>query len=436
MALKFSVHMGYTQSVDFKNQQVSLVLSAVSWDHNYCRIFTKQTECPSRLGILEFQGSLRLETPSKYVQKHNQTFWISNRGPFCIKAVPSTSTIRSMEARSKKHSNRCNVAVLEQNVSICFPPFQSYKSNSEKGLSRKGRTNDNNNTNMANTTLVSSSVRDFNVMSTAVGTIARSTVRSSRKQTPFSSKQEINANDLEGCRKSLEMERPGSIISYKLAWNKQTSWCVRAKLDPFCALLSKIVNYLSTLFNEGIQYQTVNAHRSAISAYHNFINGKPIEKHPKVCALLTGIFNERPPQPRYSFIWNVDVVLTYIKNNMSVNYKLFEKNLTYKLTVLFALSSALRASSIQHLSIKFMAKAKSYYRFSFKNGWRKGKAPLPVAFQEYAQDETLSVDYGGIYSQTERWRSGEEHSQFLLSFLHPYKPVISSTTSGWLKLSS
>ena len=121
---------------------------------------------------------------------------------------------------------------------------------------------------------------------------------------------------------------------------------------------------------------------------------------------------------------------------MSVNYKLFEKNLTYKLTVLFALSSALRASSIQHLSIKFMAKAKSYYRFSFKNGWRKGKAPLPVAFQEYAQDETLSVDYGGIYSQTERWRSGEEHSQFLLSFLHPYKPVISSRTSGWLKLSS
>ena len=297
-----------------------------------------------------------------------------------------------MEARSKKHSNRCNVTVLKQNFSICFPSFQSYKSNSEKGPSRKGRTNYNSYTNMANTTLVSSSVRDFNVISTAVDTIARSTNRSSRKQTPFSSKQEINANDLEGYRKSLEMERPGSIISYKLAWNKLTSWCVRAKFDPFWALLCKIVNYLSTLFNEGRQYQTVNAHRSAISAYHNFINGKPIEKHPKVCALLTGIFNERPPQPRYSFIWNVDVVLTYIKNSMSVNYKLFEKNLTYKLTVLFALCSALRASSIQHLSIKFMAKAKSCYKFSFKKGWKKGKAPLPVTFQEYTQDETLSVD--------------------------------------------
>ena len=54
-------------------------------------------------------------------------------------------------------------------------------------------------------------------------------------------------------------------------------------------------NYLSALFDEGLQYRIVNAHRSAISAYHDFINGKPIGKHPNICALLTGIFNERPP---------------------------------------------------------------------------------------------------------------------------------------------
>ena len=86
------------------------------------------------------------------------------------------------------------------------------------------------------------------------------------------------------------------------------------------------MNYLSTLFDEGLQYRTVNAHWSAISAYHNFINGKPIGKHPKVCAILTGIFNKRPPQPRYTFISDVDVVLTYIKNNMFVNSQLSEKN--------------------------------------------------------------------------------------------------------------
>lgn len=110
---------------------------------------------------------------------------------------------------------------MEQNICICTPPFQSDNSNSDKGLSRKGRPNDNSYTSIANITLVSSSVRDVDAMSTAVDTTTRSTVRSSRKQTPF----------LEGYKKSLDMEgvsnkaanltsqsrRSGSIASYKLA---------------------------------------------------------------------------------------------------------------------------------------------------------------------------------------------------------------------------
>ena len=52
------------------------------------------------------------------------------------------------------------------------------------------------------------------------------------------------------------------------------------------------MNYLPTLLNEDLQYRTVNAHQSAISTYHNFINGEPIGKHPKICALLAGIFME------------------------------------------------------------------------------------------------------------------------------------------------
>ena len=104
-----------------------MALSAVSWDLNYCRIFTKQTECPSRLGDSECQESLRLETAWKHVSDHNQTFLISSSGPFCIQAMPSTSTICSMEsrygARSKQHIHRCNTAVLKQNFSIRYPPF-------------------------------------------------------------------------------------------------------------------------------------------------------------------------------------------------------------------------------------------------------------------------------------------------------------------------
>ena len=99
-----------------------------------------------------------------------------------------------------------------------------------------------------------------------------------------------------------QLLRLGSIASYKSAWSKWTSWCVRETMDPFCVPLSTILKYLSTLLDEDLQYQTVNSHRAAISAYHNFINGEPISKHPKICALPTRTFNERPSQPRYASI--------------------------------------------------------------------------------------------------------------------------------------
>ena len=91
--------------------------------------------------------------------------------------------------------------------------------------------------------------------------------------------------------------RPGSIADYKSAWNNWISWC-----DPVCAPLSGILNYLPTLFENGLQYRTINSHRSAISGYHNYIDGKPVGKHPRVCALLAGVFNQRPPQSRYTFV--------------------------------------------------------------------------------------------------------------------------------------
>ena len=191
-----------------------------------------------------------------------------------------------------------------------------------------------------------------------------------------------------------QSRRQSSVESYKSTWNKWTSWCNRQKTDPFCSPLSKIVNFLSTLFDEVLQYQTVNAHWAAIKAYHNFINDEKIGKHPKICVLLTGIFTERPPQPWYTFIWNADVVFTSIKSNMSVNSQLLEKTLICKLTVLLALSSALRASPIQHLNINFMSKTRSCYKFYFnklQKSWRKGKALPAVTYQEYTQDESLCV---------------------------------------------
>ena len=180
--------------------------------------------------------------------------------------------------------------------------------------------------------------------------------------------------------------RPGSIAGYELAWNKWVSWCCQQQIDPVCAPLSGILNYLSTLFEKGLQYRTINSHRSAISAYHDYVDGKPFGKHLRVYALLIGVFNQRPPQPRYTFVWEVEIVLVYLKTNMSDNSQLPDKDLTHKLTVLIAFSSSSWASSLQHLNIKFMARNDMSYTFYFHKlhkCWGSGKAPPTISYQAH-----------------------------------------------------
>ena len=66
-----------------------------------------------------------------------------------------------------------------------------------------------------------------------------------------------------------------------------------------------MLEFLSNLFSEGVNYRTINEYRSAISAYHEEAEGISIGQHPKVCQLFSGVFNKRPGQPKYTVIWNI-----------------------------------------------------------------------------------------------------------------------------------
>ena len=70
-----------------------------------------------------------------------------------------------------------------------------------------------------------------------------------------------------------------------------------------------------------------------------------------VCQLLKGIFNSRPPQPRYSFTWDVSVVVKYIRG-LGLNTSLSLKLLTQKLAMLWALTSAKRSSELAAQSFR------------------------------------------------------------------------------------
>ena len=51
--------------------------------------------------------------------------------------------------------------------------------------------------------------------------------------------------------------------------------------------------------------------------------------HPRVSELIQDVFNNWPPQPEYTFIWEVQRVLDFIKENWRNNKEIIDKELSW-----------------------------------------------------------------------------------------------------------
>ena len=103
-------------------------------------------------------------------------------------------------------------------------------------------------------------------------------------------------------------------------------------------------------FKAGREYRSLNCYCWAISSTHLPIQGFAVGKHPLVCRLLKGAYNLRPPQPKYSALWDVEKVLSFLRQ-LGANTQLSMKELTMKLAMLVALVLAHRSSDLVRLSV-------------------------------------------------------------------------------------
>ena len=124
-------------------------------------------KCQSRLRVQECNRFIRLETSSESFSENNQTLRNPSSKSICLQEVSPTSPIYGMKARSKQFYNRCNAAGLEQNLWFCIPTLQPNRSSDKQGSSGKYRSNDTSDTNMADTTLVYSPIKNVHTTSIA-----------------------------------------------------------------------------------------------------------------------------------------------------------------------------------------------------------------------------------------------------------------------------
>ena len=114
-----------------------------------------------------------------------------------------------------------------------------------------------------------------------------------------------------------------------------------------------------------------------MSVYHEKVEVVSIGQHPKVCQLLSAIFNKWPSQPKYIANWDISKVMDYI-DTLGNDENLSIKIITLKLTTLLAIISSSRASELTYLGIRCIAFKENLVIFHFSKlskTWKKGKSP-------------------------------------------------------------
>ena len=201
-----------------------------------------------------------------------------------------------------------------------------------------------------------------------------------------------------------------------------------------------VIIFLAELFREGYLYRSLNSYRSAISAIHSKVDGQPVGQHPLVTRMLQGVYNERPPLPRYSTFWEVGVVLRYLRG-LGEHGTLSLRLLTLKSVMLLALTRPARSVDLSKLDIRARSYTSAGVTFKAQHLSKQSRSAKPLAdffYPRYPEDENICpVTTLQVYeAKTLEFRAlstDHEKALIFLSWIGKHDPVTSSTIARWLK---
>lgn len=278
---------------------------------------------------------------------------------FCFQDISPAPEERGMEARPIEYSYRFPIASMESRKLLRFSPIFPHPPGVKQNTTQSYTYSDFDNTMLANSVIVSQSFEHIGTHATSHKKCPKAISRPIRETSPIRTEQYSYASGLVDFReklshrgisqqstrfitKSRRTDSKSQEGNYKSAGKKWTSWHDRQETDPFQCSLNHVLEYLRQLFNnKNLEYCIIGVHRSALSAYHTYVDDKPVGQHPLVCSLISEIFNLLPPQPKYMFVWDVQVVLNYIKSKWGSTGKLPYQEVTLKLCMFLALTTSL-----------------------------------------------------------------------------------------------
>ena len=234
------------------------------------------------------------------------------------------------------------------------------------------------------------------------------------------------------------------LASWRVSTKKQYSTYLK-QFEVFCKARGKSVmnadfrlglDFLYELHSKGLSYSAVNTARSALSSV--LITDQPhvdFGMHKIVCRFMKGVYNSRPSLPRYSAIWDPDVVLRYL-SILSPRHRLSLKSLTLKVVMLLALLSAQRVQTLHCITLDVISFTSDSVQLAVDVLLKTSRPNWhlePMLFKRYDDRKSLCIfRYLKTYiERTKEIRKDERH--LLISYMKPHNRVTKSTISRWIR---
>ena len=375
--------------------------------------------------------------------------------PICIQGEQTDSSLLFLDSTPRCIGNRCSVNLLGRNVCLCIPSNMSH-TQSTATYGAVSLSDYSHCTKMASQALVPRPSKIPDSMSKKTTSVARP-VTTAQNNDQSSKSRSIQSACLATIDRSFQEKgfsnqsrklisaswRSGTQRDYTGKFNKFCSWCSTRQIDPYSASLVQVADFLTDLFNNGLQYRTIAGYRSMLSAVLQPINNTPVGQHPYIIRLLKGVFNSRPPKVKILLEWDLQLVLNMLqKQPFEPLSKASLKHITFKLIFLMAISTFRRCSDLQSLkigkgSVCVQKKGITFIRHGLAKQDREShfgsKIFVPAFEENYRLDPKRALYWYLKKTQLLRVSSdGTVERKIFLALNKPHQAVSTQTISNWI----
>ena len=290
---------------------------------------------------------------------------------------------------------------------------------------------------MAHTTLVpqplekSDKKYDYHTISKEFATTPGSTKSSptTPKASSTSTLNRLTTQDI--INASLRKSTCQKYLYYQERWKE---YCAEKNIVYDSPTVEQFLSFFTELFNQGVSHSVLISAKSAV-AHVLKMKYQHISQHPSVIKYFKGSFNLRPPLPKISFVWDVQIMFEYFRS-LGDNRQISDKHLSQKLLILLLLLGGQRLNSVFHFTIDRMIISSTSVTFSPEHVLKHSKPGRKLDVFEYRaySDPNLCVlECLKEYIHRRNDRVHKLQKRLFITYRKPYHTASIDTLRRWIK---